>query len=214
MMTGMGAQGNHVCTGSVLPWAESQKHLQSNRDVRDIISVWGRKMSCACPVACRECSMPSPRCSLPSRGRLAWVEDIVLACPLPSKQLGGKTAPKTRNLAAALPLRTSHCLCLHREAEKTCFFQNALFLVMHIPSFLPAQPDSIHSDQDGKSLPHAMPLALALPFAKELFSPECHHSSLQGLLWERNACNRCVQTHLRTVTAGQARDPSSPGSCL
>lgn len=123
MMTGMGAQGNHVCTGSVLPRAESQKHLQSNRDVRDFISVWGRKMSCACPVACRECSIPSPRCSLPSRGRLAWVEDIVLACSLPSKQLGGKTAPKTRNLAAALPLRTSHRLCLQREAEKTCFFQ-------------------------------------------------------------------------------------------
>lgn len=51
---------------------------------------------------------------------------------------------------------------------------------MDIPIFLPAQPDSIHSDQDGECLPHAMPLAVALPFAKELLSPECHRSSLQG----------------------------------
>lgn len=120
---GWGEQRDHVRAGSVLPWAESQKHLQSNSDVRDIIYVWGRKMSCACPMASRECSIPSPCTSPQSKGRLAWVEDVVLACLLHSKQLRGKTAPKPRNYAATLPLRVSHCLCLHRGAEKTCLFQ-------------------------------------------------------------------------------------------
>lgn len=75
--------------GSVLPWAESQKHLQSNSNMRDIIYVWGRKMSSACPMASSECSIPSPCSSPQSKGRLAWFENVVLACCLPSKQPGG-----------------------------------------------------------------------------------------------------------------------------
>lgn len=40
---------------------------------------------------------------------------------------GGKTAPKPRNYAAALPLRMSRCLRLRRGAEKTCLFQKDCF---------------------------------------------------------------------------------------
>lgn len=172
---GMGEQGNHMCAGSGLPWAKSQKHLQSNSD---IIYVWGRKMSCACFMAPRECSIPSPHLSLQSKGALAWAEDNVLAC-----QLKGRRAPQTRNYAAALPLRMSHCLCLHRGAQKTCLFKKPFFLLVNIPGSPPALPDNMHSDGDCRSLPHAVPQAAALPFAKELFSPECHGSNLRGLWW-------------------------------
>lgn len=86
---------NHVCAGSLLPWAESQKHLRGSSNMRDIIDVQGRKMSFACPiVACGECSIPSPHTSPRSRGRLAWVEDVVLACPPCSKQPGGQQPQK------------------------------------------------------------------------------------------------------------------------
>lgn len=174
MTGGRGEQGNHVRAGSVRPWAESQKHLQSHSDVRDITCVRGRKMSCARPGASRECSVPSPRSSPQSKGRLAWVEGIALACPLHSKWLRGKTAPKPRNYAATLPLRMSHCLCLHRGAEKTCLFQKDFLPGCGYPQ-LASCPCG-----DCKSLPHATPLAVALPFAKDLFSPERHRSSLQG----------------------------------
>ena len=120
---GNGGSRETTCAGSVLPRAESQKHSESNSDVQDITYVWGRKMICACPMASSECSIPSPHTSPQSKGRLAWVEDVVLACPLHSKQLRRKTAPKPRNYAATLPLRMSHCLCLHRGAEKTCFLK-------------------------------------------------------------------------------------------
>jgi len=123
-------------------------------------------MICACPMASSECSIPSPHTSPQSKGRLAWVEDVVLACPLHSKQLRRKTAPKPRNYAATLPLRMSHCLCLHRGAEKTWLFKKTFFLVVEIPGCPPALPDNVHTDQDCKSCPMQHPWQWLCPLLK------------------------------------------------
>lgn len=79
---GAGNHRDHLCAGNAVPWAQSQR----NRDVRGISSVWGRKMSCSCPAASRECSTPS---SCSSKGRLKILSWLVL-----SKTAQGEDSPK------------------------------------------------------------------------------------------------------------------------
>ncbi|EOB02529.1 Deleted in bladder cancer protein 1-like protein [Anas platyrhynchos] len=70
--------------------------------------------------------------------------------------------------------------------------------------------------------PHTSPwsrgsaLAVALPFAKELFSTKHHPSRLQKLQWEGNACSGCIQTPPRAVrplSSGGTRQLTALGSC-
>lgn len=77
-----GITGNHLCAGSAVPWAWSQRW--SNRDSWGISSVWGRKMICSCSAASRECRTPFP-CS-----RLKILSWLVL-----SKSAQGEDSPKT-----------------------------------------------------------------------------------------------------------------------
>lgn len=192
--------------------------------MRDIIDVQGRKMSFACPiVACGECSIPSPHTSPRSRGRLAWVEDVVLACPPCSKQPGGQQPQKA---AIRLPRFLWGYLtgfAYTEEQRKDVFFKKEkkkrfcgyvdsyvihnCWLWITLASPCPAGSGLC------SSAPHSV-LAVALPFAKELFSTKHHPSRLQKLQWEGNACNGCIQTPPRAVRVGQGRDPSSQGSCL
>lgn len=123
------------------------------------------------------------------------------------KQLRGKTAPKTKNCAALLPLMKSHCLCTEKQRKRP--FPEAFLAGCALPSSPPALPANTHSDPAHRSLPCSSPLALALPFAKELCSLGCHHGVGRG--WgERTTRWMCSDTSMN-CQCGSGHRSIKPG---
>lgn len=101
----------------------------------------------------------------------------------------------------------SHCLCTEKQRKRP--FPKAFLPGCALPSSPPALPANTHSDPACRSLPCSSPLALALPFAKELCSPGCHHGVCRG--WgERSTRWMCSDTSMN-CQCGSGHGSIKPG---
>lgn len=98
---------------------------------------------------------------------------------------------------------------VHRAAGKMPFPKNAFFPGCALPSSPPALPANTHSDPAHRSLPCSSPLALAVPFAKELCSPGCQHRVCRG--WGQRATRWMCSDIATNCHCGSGHRSIKPG---